>query len=74
MNINFCAKYSSPAVTFSFVSLKVQRQSGLNDVDVGFGEIPWEAMILSNREKKLLCSGAIIAPNAVITAAGCING
>ncbi|KAK0083432.1 hypothetical protein PV325_008794 [Microctonus aethiopoides] len=53
----------------------VQRSSsGLNDVDVGFGEIPWEAMILSNREKKLLCSGAIIAPNAVITAAGCING
>ncbi|XP_034951201.1 inactive serine protease scarface-like [Chelonus insularis] len=56
------------------VKNSVQRPSGLNDVEVAFGEIPWEAMILSNQEKKLLCSGAIVAPNVVLTAARCVDG
>ncbi|XP_058793364.1 inactive serine protease scarface-like [Phymastichus coffea] len=47
---------------------------GLNDVQTPFGEIPWQAMILHNVEKKLLCSGAIIAPNVVMTAAHCVYG
>ncbi|XP_015586809.1 uncharacterized transmembrane protein DDB_G0289901 [Cephus cinctus] len=53
---------------------KVQRPSGLSDVDVAFGEIPWQAMILSTRDRKLLCSGAIVTPNAILTAAHCVDG
>ncbi|XP_043286410.1 actin cytoskeleton-regulatory complex protein PAN1-like [Venturia canescens] len=52
----------------------VPRPNGLTDVDVAFGEIPWQAMVLSNTDRKLLCSGAIVAPNAVITAASCVQG
>ncbi|XP_011499738.1 PREDICTED: serine proteinase stubble-like [Ceratosolen solmsi marchali] len=51
------------------------KQTGVrSDVEVAFGEIPWQAMILSNTEKKLLCSGVIVAPNLILTAANCVYG
>ncbi|KAG8038115.1 hypothetical protein G9C98_006440 [Cotesia typhae] len=56
------------------VKNSVQRPSNLKEEEVGFGEIPWEAMILYTPEKKLLCSGAFVAPNAVLTAARCFDG
>ncbi|XP_024086335.1 glutenin, high molecular weight subunit PW212-like isoform X2 [Cimex lectularius] len=40
----------------------------------GFGEFPWHVVILSSGNRSALCSGAIIAPNAVLTAAHCIDG
>ncbi|XP_035719216.1 uncharacterized protein LOC118440384 isoform X1 [Vespa mandarinia] len=39
-----------------------------------FGEIPWQAMILSNKHRSILCSGVIITPNIVLTTAYCVNG
>ncbi|KAK2582963.1 hypothetical protein KPH14_009019 [Odynerus spinipes] len=39
-----------------------------------FGEIPWQAMILSNEYRTILCSGVIVAPNIVLTTAYCVNG
>ncbi|XP_008553734.1 uncharacterized protein LOC103575657 [Microplitis demolitor] len=56
------------------VKNSVQRPSNLKEEEVGFGEIPWEAMVLYTPEKKLLCSGAFVAPNAVLTAARCLDG
>ncbi|KAJ8688452.1 hypothetical protein QAD02_024247 [Eretmocerus hayati] len=53
---------------------QVQYPGNLRQSEVAFGEIPWEAMILLNSEKRLLCSGAIVAPNLVLTAANCVYG
>ncbi|XP_043483725.1 uncharacterized protein LOC122512124 isoform X2 [Leptopilina heterotoma] len=53
---------------------QIQRPSSLSDVDVAFGEIPWQAMILSGRDRKLLCSGAIVSPTVILTAAHCVDG
>nr|KAF7423541.1 hypothetical protein H0235_008824 [Vespula pensylvanica] len=39
-----------------------------------FGEIPWQAMILSNKHRSILCSGVIITPSIVVTTAYCVNG
>ncbi|KAI4485344.1 hypothetical protein M0804_006849 [Polistes exclamans] len=39
-----------------------------------FGEIPWQAMILSNKQRSILCSGVILAPDIVVTTAYCVNG
>ncbi|XP_046744067.1 filaggrin-2-like [Diprion similis] len=52
----------------------VERPSYLDRDDVAFGEIPWQAMILSTTDRKLLCSGAIVSPNVVLTAAHCVYG
>ncbi|CAH1398292.1 unnamed protein product [Nezara viridula] len=53
----------------------VRRQSqGAQPDEAGFGEFPWHATISSNSNNSALCSAAIIAPNAVITSAHCIEG
>ncbi|KRT84538.1 Trypsin, partial [Oryctes borbonicus] len=42
--------------------------------DMNFAEIPWQAMILRDSSRTLLCGGAIISPNAVLTTAKCVDG
>nr|CAD7266322.1 unnamed protein product [Timema shepardi] len=54
------------------VRREVQKQ-GQSYLDAGFGEFPWQAMVLNNKNLSALCSGAIIATNAVITPAHCVQ-
>jgi V8-like Glu-specific endopeptidase len=54
------------------VALQVSRQ-GLGDTDAGFGEFPWQALVLSSSNQSALCSAAIISDKAVITAAHCLH-
>ncbi|XP_039291082.1 trithorax group protein osa isoform X2 [Nilaparvata lugens] len=42
--------------------------------DAGFAEFPWQALVSSASNKSYVCSAAIIADNAVITAAHCVEG
>ncbi|XP_077281018.1 inactive serine protease scarface [Temnothorax americanus] len=50
-----------------------QRPTGFRDTDAAFGEIPWQAMVLWSEERKILCSGALISSDIVLTAASCVN-
>ncbi|XP_014485658.1 PREDICTED: uncharacterized protein LOC106750091 [Dinoponera quadriceps] len=50
-----------------------QRPTGFRETDAAFAEIPWQAMVLWSPERKILCSGALVAPNAVLTAASCVS-
>ncbi|XP_044014749.1 uncharacterized protein LOC122856913 isoform X2 [Aphidius gifuensis] len=56
------------------VKNSVERPEYLKDEDVAFGEIPWQVMVLSLQKKSILCGGALIAPNAVLTSARCVDG
>lgn len=47
------------------------RGPGANDA--GFGEFPWQAMVLQESTKSILCGGAIIESNVVVTAAHCVD-
>ncbi|XP_076172623.1 inactive serine protease scarface isoform X3 [Ptiloglossa arizonensis] len=38
-----------------------------------FAEIPWQAMVLHSKERKILCSGVLISNRDVLTAANCID-
>lgn len=42
--------------------------------EAAFGEFPWQAMILRESTKTILCGGAIIEPTLVATAAHCVDG
>jgi hypothetical protein len=46
---------------------------GAGPIDTGFGEIPWQAMVLLDSKRSLLCGGSIIADDAVITSASCVH-
>lgn len=47
---------------------------GSGPIDAGFGEFPWQAMILKESTKSLICGGAIIDGDLVATAAHCVEG
>ncbi|CAA9998705.1 unnamed protein product, partial [Nesidiocoris tenuis] len=42
--------------------------------ETGFGEFPWHAVVQTAYNGSSLCSAVIIAPNAVLTSAHCIQG
>ncbi|EDW01151.1 inactive serine protease scarface [Drosophila grimshawi] len=50
------------------------KPTGVKEIDANFAEIPWQAMILRESSKTLLCGGAIIGDEFVITTASCVNG
>lgn len=64
-------KLLTPPPLFSFCSTK---PTGVKDLDANFAEIPWQAMILRESSKTLLCGGAIIGDEFVLTSASCVNG
>uniref|UniRef100_A0A1B0CTZ2 Peptidase S1 domain-containing protein n=2 Tax=Lutzomyia longipalpis TaxID=7200 RepID=A0A1B0CTZ2_LUTLO len=47
---------------------------GAGPLDTGFGEFPWQAMVLLETNRSLLCGGAIIERDVVVTAAHCVSG
>lgn len=53
---------------------QVLKQSQGTDSKTVFAEIPWQAMVLHLKERKILCSGVLIGAQDVLTAANCIYG
>ncbi|KAK9874462.1 hypothetical protein WA026_002803, partial [Henosepilachna vigintioctopunctata] len=47
---------------------------GPGPLNTNFAEIPWQAMILRDSNRSLLCGGAIIRRNAILTNAHCVEG
>ncbi|CAG9134325.1 unnamed protein product [Plutella xylostella] len=45
-----------------------------NELEVDFAEIPWQAMVLLQTNKSLLCGGVITRPDVVVTSAACVEG
>ncbi|KAL0809431.1 hypothetical protein ABMA28_011611 [Loxostege sticticalis] len=45
-----------------------------NDLEVDFAEIPWQAMVLLQTNRSLLCGGVITRPDVVLTSASCVEG
>ncbi|XP_050358388.1 uncharacterized protein LOC126778781 isoform X7 [Nymphalis io] len=55
--------------------LNGQRPYGdRNKLEVDFAEIPWQAMVLLQTNKSLLCGGVITRPDVVVTSAACVDG
>uniref|UniRef100_A0A1A9WYS8 Lectizyme n=1 Tax=Glossina brevipalpis TaxID=37001 RepID=A0A1A9WYS8_9MUSC len=49
------------------------KPRGVRDIDASFAEIAWQAMILKESTKMLLCGGAIIGDAVVLTTASCVR-
>ncbi|XP_060808890.1 uncharacterized protein LOC106131018 [Amyelois transitella] len=45
-----------------------------NELEVDFAEVPWQAMVLLQTNKSLLCGGVITRPDVVVTSAACVDG
>lgn len=45
-----------------------------NELEVDFAEIPWQAMVLLQTNRSLLCGGVITRPDVVVTSAACVDG
>uniref|UniRef100_A0A336LJI8 CSON007400 protein n=1 Tax=Culicoides sonorensis TaxID=179676 RepID=A0A336LJI8_CULSO len=43
-------------------------------INANFAEFPWQAMILKESTKSLLCGGIIISKNLVLTSGDCVQG
>lgn len=56
------------------LSFQQAQPKGPAPTDAGFGEFPWQAMVLRESTKSILCGGAIIEGNLVATAAHCVDG
>ncbi|KAM7345079.1 inactive serine protease scarface [Cochliomyia hominivorax] len=52
---------------------KNTKPQGIKDIDANFAEIPWQAMVLKESSKSLLCGGAIIGDGVVLTTASCVQ-
>ncbi|XP_006622554.1 uncharacterized protein LOC102681132 [Apis dorsata] len=52
---------------------KIRQESEIEDSKTIFAEIPWQAMVLHSKERKILCSGALIGIQEVLTAANCVD-
>lgn len=57
-----------------YLPLQNSFPKGSGPYDAAFGEFPWQAMILKESTKSLLCGGAIIQADTVLTAANCVQG
>lgn len=53
---------------------KNTKPQGVTEEDTSFAEIPWQAMVLKESTKSLLCGGAIIGYGMVLTTASCLAG
>ncbi|XP_073848920.1 inactive serine protease scarface [Musca autumnalis] len=53
---------------------KNTKPQGIKDIDSNFAEIPWQAMVLQDSSKSLLCGGAIIGASIILTTASCVQG
>ncbi|XP_017868615.1 PREDICTED: serine proteinase stubble [Drosophila arizonae] len=51
---------------------KRTKPKGIKDIDTNFAEIPWQAMIARESNKKLLCGGAIVGDDIILTSAKCV--
>ncbi|PBC28882.1 Ovochymase-1 [Apis cerana cerana] len=52
---------------------KIRQESEIEDSKTIFAEIPWQAMVLHSKERKILCSGVLIGIQEVLTAANCVD-
>jgi len=51
------------------------RPTVVNGVPVSIGEIPWQALlIVGDGDQRALCSGALITPTVIASAAHCLQG
>ncbi|XP_063545439.1 hornerin-like isoform X2 [Cydia strobilella] len=68
----FLSRYSAGGQCGLFNGQKPYGNRNENEVD--FAEIPWQAMVLLQTNKSLLCGGVITRPDVVVTSASCIDG
>lgn len=70
-NRNF-VQSSKEKETF-FFNYQIRQESEIEDSKTIFAEIPWQAMVLHSKERKILCSGVLIGIQEVLTAANCVD-